>query len=350
MRTRLVLGALLLAAAPLTAQESRNHEVRRGDTLWDLAEHYYGDPFLWPCIHRANTGLVANPHLILPSWNLTIPAPGADCREGGVVARAVPPSREAMARTVFYPAAQDPTADLQLEDAARRPVVSAREFLAAPWLSGPALPVERARVLETRGREAPGSQLPQTAHPHETVFLAARGQPPEIGDRLLLVRFGREVPGHGVIVSPRGVAAITAVDGEVWTARLIAQFDEVRTGDGAVAMTQAPELGTARPTPVDDGARGSLLGFVREHPLPGSPELGFVDLGESAGVGVGDVIGLIQPERPAREQATVTLPAELVAEALVLRVHAGSATIRVLDVTEPVLTPGMPAQVLRRMP
>ncbi len=350
MRTRLALCALLLAVGPLTAQESRTHEVRRGDTLWDLAGHYYGDPFLWPCIHQANSGLVANPHLILPSWKLTIPAPGADCRESGVVARATPPPPGAMARTVFYRTGEDNGLDVQLAEGARRPAVSAREFLSAPWLSGATTPPERARVLETSGREDRDSRLPETAHPHETIYLSSTAAPPAIGDRLLIVRLGREVQGHGTIVTPRAVAAITAIDGQVWTGRLIAQFDEVRVGDIAIEVPTAPELGTGRPDPVEDGPRGTLLAFLREHPLPGSPELAFVDLGEPAGVRVGDVIGLIQPARAARKDPTLALPSELVAESLVVRVHGATATVRVLDVAEPVLEPGMPVQVVRRMP
>jgi hypothetical protein len=347
MRTRLALVGLLLTAAPLAAQERRTHEVRRGDTLWDLAGHYYGDPFLWPCIHQANTGLVANPHLILPSWNLTVPAPGADCREAGVVAQAVPPPRGAMARTVFYGTGDEGDDDVELDEAALRPFVSAREFLAAPWLSGAALPPERATVLETMGREA-AARLPETAHPHETVYLSGTAGAPAIGDRLLIVRFGRRVPGHGVIVTPRAVVAITAVDGTVWTGRIIAQFDEVREGDVATDLAVAPDLGAARPAAVQDGPTGRLLAFAREHPLPGSPEIGFVDLGAAAGVG--DVVGLILPPRAADADPTQTLPAELVAEAVVVRVHGPSATIRVLDVAEPVLAPGMIAQVVRRMP
>ena len=349
MRTKTTLLGILLAAAPLAAQESRNHEVRRGDTLWDLAGHYYGDPFLWPCIHQANTGLVANPHLILPSWNLVIPAPGADCREGGLVAEAVPPAPGSLGRTVFYRTADEGGPDLQLEEGALLPLVSAREFLAAPWLSGAVPPAERGRVLETPGLQAP-DRLPETAHPHEAVYLTAAGAAPEIGERLLVVRYGREVPGHGVIVAPRAVVAITATDADVWTGRLIAQFDEVREGDGVIDMTPAPDLGTARPSPVEGGARGRLLGFVLEHPLPGSPELGFVDLGGPAGVAVGDLIGLILPERAAQDDPTRTLPEELIAEAVVVRVSGASATIRVLDVAEPALEPGMVAQVLRRMP
>lgn len=50
------------------------HEVRRGDTLWDLSRRYYGDPLRWPAIFDVNRDLLHDPDLILPSDHLRIPA------------------------------------------------------------------------------------------------------------------------------------------------------------------------------------------------------------------------------------------------------------------------------------
>lgn len=68
---------LLLFHTSMTYAEDLpvQHTVQTKDTLWDLAQHYYHDPFKWPHIAQANPApKVKDPHWIYPSQVLEIPA------------------------------------------------------------------------------------------------------------------------------------------------------------------------------------------------------------------------------------------------------------------------------------
>lgn len=51
--------------APAEGEETDYHEVREGDTLWDISGQYYGDPYRWPRLWSYNSH-ITNPHWIYP--------------------------------------------------------------------------------------------------------------------------------------------------------------------------------------------------------------------------------------------------------------------------------------------
>src|SRR6185312_7029251 len=44
---------------------NETHNVVKGDTLWDLSQHYLGNPWYWPKVWSYNPQ-IANPHWIYP--------------------------------------------------------------------------------------------------------------------------------------------------------------------------------------------------------------------------------------------------------------------------------------------
>jgi hypothetical protein len=62
------------SARPLNAEG--NYIIQTGDCLWDIAFAFYGDPFRWPVIWRANP-YIQNPDLIFPDNILVIPGFGS---------------------------------------------------------------------------------------------------------------------------------------------------------------------------------------------------------------------------------------------------------------------------------
>lgn len=55
------------------AAQARMYTVKKGDTLWKIAEIHYGKGSEYPKIVAANNPPIVNPDLIQPGWVLRIP-------------------------------------------------------------------------------------------------------------------------------------------------------------------------------------------------------------------------------------------------------------------------------------
>ena len=68
----LVIASLLLFLSFAFGQpDNREYIVRKGDTLWDLAFTFLGDPFAWPQIWHQNQ-FIKDPNLIFPGEKMVI--------------------------------------------------------------------------------------------------------------------------------------------------------------------------------------------------------------------------------------------------------------------------------------
>ena len=54
--------------------QKRSIVVRRGDTLWHIAEHRYGQGIRYTAIYRNNRDQIRNPDLIYPGQEFRLPA------------------------------------------------------------------------------------------------------------------------------------------------------------------------------------------------------------------------------------------------------------------------------------
>lgn len=68
-----IIGVVLLVTIPLILWSAREHVVKKGDTLWDIAGFYYNNPFAWVAIWKANMEKIKDPHWIYPGQVFVIP-------------------------------------------------------------------------------------------------------------------------------------------------------------------------------------------------------------------------------------------------------------------------------------
>jgi len=345
--------AVGLVAMPGAAQEptqQREHVVRRGDTLWDLAGNYLGNPFLWPMIYEANRSVVEDPHWIYPGERLSIPGvPG----EPEVVAGAPAgePAVEPPVQAAVAQAAADTESGAVVTLDLRRPLIQAAEYYSAPWLAADVQGAIVGRVARLADEpSAAGDKIAPMLHPHDRIHIAgARSAGSAVGDTLMIVRLGREVSGYGQVVEPLALVAVDTVGGDLVTGRLALQFGEARVGDYVLRLSRMPALPEGRPEPVANGPEGRLLDFLVERQIYGTGEYGFVVLGNEP-PRVGDELAVYIPASRLGDGAAETVPATEVARARVIRVAERVATVRLTGVFDTSVRSGLPVRLVARMP
>ncbi len=372
--------ALAIPAAGAQAQEPlpQTHTVRKGDTLWDLAQLYLKDPFLWPGIYRLNTAVVEDPHWIYPGEILRI-AP--DATVAAVPTMDTPPPPQPADTTPIT------ISDDSSETLARGPQQpSSAETPAEEWT--PLFPSQRARSVAeilktytdqpyrplrpsefyasgflTENQRLPfgkilGPVTPQqikatsrnaTALPYTMVALSApAGATYEVGDTLLVAQVGRQLDPYGRIVVPSGLAQVSAmVDGH-YLATIVAQYGPIRNGQRVLPVESFTQGSGARAVPIADGVRGSLVGGLGRQELKEPQMVVFIDKGREHGVAPGDLFEARR--RPARLSDGTLRVNELMATMQIVHVRDRTATAVVLSVVSPDIPPGTDVVQVAKLP
>lgn len=313
------LASLLVFAGPSLAQQQqlgeRIHVVRPGDTLWDLARTYLGDPYLWPEIFRLNTGVVRDPAVLEPAMRLRVP---------GDLSAAV--------RT-------------DQERGGQADAVLVGDFRRAPLLAPIAEIRSLGRLAEVESPSVVPTNLGQQIVPFDRVFVALSGPgAARIGDRIQFVRRGRELRPWGWVWESTGTATVIALDGATATAAVDRLYGKVAVGDLVVPLEN---LGAGQPVPGAAPSSAALIAFANAHPLAAPQEFVFLDIGSGSGVRPGDAYEVYIPRTLRAWGVRPEIP---VARVEVVRIAGRTASARIVDLRQPALKPGLPVRLLAASP
>src|SRR5216117_153373 len=373
------------AAAAFQGQLPSSHTVVRGETLWSIAQMYFNDPLLWPEIYRLNTTVIEDPHWIYPGEVLNLSEMATVAQGDTVSAR--PDTTSAAAYTI---AAVVPTAPMDtipadttqlivepppptvvesnetifdrrrtnqqvVQDVLRAYVhqpyrpLRAGEFYAAGFLSED----ERLPWGRVLGATAVSAIPRLSDRTSATTFQEISIRPPRnasyhVGDSLLVARIDRilDFGRWGDVVVPTAVARVTSIQEEQVLAVVDAQFDRVHENQLAMPLEPFRDPGQVRPTPVERGLTGKLLGARDPHSIAGAQQYFFIDKGRRDGVTLGDVF---EAYRPAQGYAG-TASEEVRAVLMIVHTRERSATGLLLQISHPSLDRGLPVRLIKKMP
>lgn len=339
-----------LAAQPALGQQptqtqQKQHTVRAGDTLWDLARFYFSDPYRWPLIYDANKDVVENPHRIFPTESLIIPgtAPAA-------VVVAVDEEPGAPQRSRFY-REPVPTGPLLISsEQISTTLVQPHEWQSAPWIADSASLSINGTILKPWEPRLQDDRLRTNFHPQENLILATVGEGVKAGDRLLAIRLSRHLRDIGWVIEPKAILRVDSVAPTRGVAFIFTQFADLSVGDVTIALPAAPAMPEDDLTAVSGGPTGEVIELLVDQELVGTGEFVFVNLGASQGITIGDELLAYIPERRVSQNTDDVLPEQAVARMRVIKVTGDIATARVIGLNNASLRKGLPVRVSRKAP
>ena len=367
----LTAAALLSAAAtaPAIAQGDRGdattHTVKRGDTLWDIARRYLGDPYLWPEIYRNNTDQVEDPHWIYPGEVLRLsgrttatvePAPARAPAAEAPVPAAAPAPTTVTAQTVFSP----PPVEIARSRSVARQYVAPRvrrgDIVRAPYYDRVGGPRNSGRVIF--GADLPGVDKSRPNHNFQ-LYDQLLAVPPEgsaaaVRDRFLAYELGASNEDVGTVVIPIAVLQVVRAPRNNEPALVeVRELFGMLNADTRIIPLDTTGVGVSgRPVAVAAGAgrNATLLEIHRPAVLPSLSSFVLFDLKAADGVRVGDEVEIYRRRVEPRGDDGPTLPEVTIASALVVRVTPFGATALVRSQDQPALRTGEGVRVVARMP
>jgi nucleoid-associated protein YgaU len=337
-------------AASATPEQPGKYVIRKGDTLWDIANAFYRDPFLWPLIWKSNPS-VNDPDLIYPGNTLVIPslvpveramsAPEdtAPVQEKTVAGQKAPPQEAEETPSLFQrrasiegatpePEAPAPGSRIILPEDAPLPIMDKYGMLSAGFVSdedsvdhiqgSPDDPYKGIHGANILGYD---SEVYITVTSRETV---------NIGDRFIIYEPVRKVKhpqtrrNFGKLYKVNGILKVTgAKDSGVYLARITLSFDSAIKGN-MLAPYQEPTLIYPAKQQQEKNLSGQILEVPDRRTISGQMNIVYLDKGKEDGVDPGDWFTVMS--LPNRETGATIPIGEL--QVLIVKARTSTAVVR----------------------
>lgn len=366
----ITLGVAGRLCAQDVRSDSSTHTVKRGDTLWDLAQLYLGDAYLWPEIYRLNTDQIEDPHWIYPGEVLHLPgrtqaaAIAATAKPGDTTRVAVRPQvqepeqpRRVAGPTVFTTRtmARPPRAGLaDSVPAARVPI---GDVLRAPYFDGDNGPRGAGQVLI--GAEIPGIEKPNATTNFQlydkVLMTPPAGSVAAEHERFIAYELGGYVEHSGMVVIPTALVQVVRPprDGDAAIVEVLELYSQLNGDQHVIPLDTAGAGANQIPTLLPEGSgQTAKIRYVHRNKtlLPALNYYVLFDLTVKDGLHMGDEIEIFRKRVEATTDVGPAIPEIAIARGQVVKVTPFGATARVTSVDQPAVRVGESVRITARMP
>lgn len=332
-----LMGALWLAAAltpTANAQDTiqglpNSYVVQPGDTLWEIATVFLGDPYYWPRLWSVNSQ-ITNPHWIYPGTRIyfTLGDDLGPPRFGGDPNQPPQPA-EIQSNERTYACGPD----IRFTDEWASEAFNAPGFLAD------------RHDLEVYGTVEHASSVYKHLAEDDLVYLKVDDPDAfECGDIVTVFRQVRRKVRHpdtprqkyGSMYAVLGEAIVVHRYGDYLSARVRDSMAEIVRGD--LVGPQMPlriEVDTRNP---DGDLEGTIIERLNyEAVLTGDREIVFLDRGSADGLRQGDSFFITEQRDGFYKEEDRSLPPSVIGRVVVLRVEEDTATAVITDAAVPIV-------------
>lgn len=353
------VASVATARAQEVTPDSSTHTVKKGDTLWDLANAYLGDAYLWPEIYRLNTDQIEDPHWIYPGEVLKLPARARGGAPAVAAAAGPPPEVEEAPRrvagpTVFTPRSLPRPRGSMLATEALPPRVPFGDFTRAPYFTALKGPSGPGSVVV--GADLPGIDMPHATanfQPYDRVLMTPpKGAPALEGDRFVAYVPGDYVEDVGSVVLPTALLRVVRAprDGDAAIAEVLELYGQLNADQKVVQLDTTGAGATGAPAPVSSSRSATVKSVVRESVLPSLNYYVLFDMASADGMKIGDEVEIYRKRTVPQTDIGPAIPEVPIATGQVVRVTRYGATARITTQQQPAIRVGESVRVTARMP
>jgi mannose-6-phosphate isomerase-like protein (cupin superfamily) len=311
----ITVGAVPLQLCAASLREPTIYVVQKGDTLWDISERFFKDPFFWPNLWSRNPA-IGNPHVIYPGQKLRIFSDRIEIVTAPLPAQPAEGTKSSPAMD------EKPIREKVFQ------VVGGEGFIAEKDLAGVGhiIATNHDRAMVGEGDMVyTDLGVSHDLHPGNRFSIFSKQE---------AVTHPLRHTTIGYKIIPLGTLELTDLTSSGSRARITESFREI--GNGAILLPwregrrEIPLKGTTR------ALSGIILDSQSGNRAVAAGDVVYLDLGKQQGVEIGNMLQVIRQPLPDRKISgdNIVLPREIVAALVIVGTGRDTSTALVIKNVE----------------